>query len=54
MTTWYQQAKLDIARRARERMDERERALANVVDRTPCPRCGTRADFGCKHSRRAA
>lgn len=22
-----------------------------IADRTPCPRCGVRADFGCKHQR---
>lgn len=26
----------------------------HIVDRDPCPRCGTRRDVGCKHIRRAA
>jgi hypothetical protein len=29
---------------------DREEALARpVIDRTPCPRCGVRGDFGCSH-----
>lgn len=27
------------------------KALPPVVDRTPCPACGTRGDIGCKHGR---
>ena len=30
----------------------REHVEALRVDRTPCPRCGVRADIGCEHSRR--
>lgn len=25
------------------------RVMPVIVDRSPCPRCGTRKDFGCKH-----
>ena len=50
------QHKRCVARRARERLarvQQRDRiihpALPVRVDRSPCPRCGTRKDIGCKH-----
>jgi len=38
---------------------ENHRTVAQVwglpaADRTPCPRCGVRADLGCAHSARVA
>jgi hypothetical protein len=35
------------------KLAERDTALARVVKRDPCPLCGVRADFGCKHGRAA-
>ena len=37
----------------RERVAITPEAMPEPVDRTPCPRCGVRADFGCQHSRAA-
>lgn len=30
----------------------RQIAAVMTIDRTPCPRCGVRADIGCEHTRR--
>ena len=36
----------------RRRPRPKEERLARMgVDRTPCPRCGVRADLGCSHTR---
>lgn len=41
--------------KARQRIAEETRLAAMpVIDRTPCSRCGIRADIGCKHQTRAA
>ena len=32
-------------------LEEKERIRSLTVKRDPCPRCGTRMDIGCKHSR---
>lgn len=39
--------------RALIHMQSRDEALALVVKRDPCPKCGTRMDVGCKHRRAA-
>ncbi len=39
------------ANRAATKMEARESALGRAIDRDPCPRCGIRADVGCKHRR---
>lgn len=44
----------EVARRVREHVADKERALASATNRDPCTFCGTRADIGCKHNRRAA
>jgi hypothetical protein len=31
-----------------------EKAVPVIIDRSPCPRCATRADVGCVHSERLA
>jgi hypothetical protein len=36
---------------AAQRMKEEAEKLARVVSREPCPKCGIRADIGCKHKR---
>lgn len=41
--------------RARQRIAEEPHLTpVQIVDRTPCPRCGIRSDVGCKHQARAA
>jgi hypothetical protein len=38
-------------KRQKTAIREAERAEIPRVDRDPCPRCGTRRDIGCNHSR---
>lgn len=42
-------ANADILRKAMNRTQARDASATIPPDRTPCPRCATRSDLGCKH-----